>query len=436
MRVSTHLIGKIKRYVQVVKGDMDLILTAHESKAKLNHAIVEKIKKRGNRYSLEFEQDKKRMLEIITKQESDLRIVLADLERIDHLLELIINTEQISILIDQRKRYGGVSALVDPIAAPLENFQSEIDDVKVIRDGFQVLKIELEKQKEYVKHFDLEPDDVDEEYFRKSQEYEAALSNQEMVSLSHLSNFCLALEHQLTGRLKSDRKIGSDDVTKRMLDTLSRVKFAGFFSPSIRGFLDRYVRDVIGEKAFARTFVLSFVFILSRLEYFEKEQYHRTIKLARLAYRTASAAGFGADQRDAIVLAALASRIEMFDTMPQEIESIDGSERSVLSRYYHLVNSTFITKIPFLETIRQEAAKPTSTQTVTWPQQAGRFLGALDRSLDVIAEHGESEKKVAHVFTRTMKINDGTAIARAVIETLRSLDDTFKSESHIKSRNR
>lgn len=416
MSVSKQLIAKIKHQVQAVKSDMQRILTAHENKSKLNRSIVDRIKHRGNRYQHDFAKDKKRLIEIISDQEGQLHGVLDTLDHIDRLLELIINTERVSLLIDQRKRYGGISGLVDPITEPLDNFKNEIDEIKVIRDSFEVLKIELEKQKEYVRHFDLEPDDVDEEYFRKSEEYEATLSDQELVSLTHLSAFCDALESQLTGRLKSEKKVGSDQVTLSMIKELSSTRLAGSLSPSFKRFLDRYVKRVIGDKTFTRTFVLSFVFLLSRLAYFEKTRFRHSIFLARFAYATAPAAGFEADQRDALVLAAMASDLQYFAEPTPKGDSIDSSERDVLARYYHLVKSTFISKIPFLETIRQEATRPGDDEATTWPIQAGRFLAALQRSERIIAEKGPSVERVSRALSKTLDAHANPKLARAIVE--------------------
>ena len=439
MGVSTQLILKIRRQIQSVKGDMQQILVAHENKSKLNRAIVDRIKNRGTRYTHEFERDKRQLVEIIGEQEHQLHGVLETLEHIDRLLELIINTEQVSLLIDQRKRYGGISGLVDPISEPLDNFKDEIDEVKVIRDSFEVLKIELEKQREYVKRFDLEADDVDEEYFRKSEEYEAALSDQEVVSLTHLSAFCDALESQLSGRLKKDHKLGSDQVTRGMAEELSKTRLGGRFSPTIKSFLDHYVRRVINERAFARTFVLSLVFLLSRLAYFEKARFRRSLRLARLAYATAPVVGFEADQRDAIVLAALSSELGFFAEPAPNGDSIDDSERGVLARYYHLIKSTFIGRIPFLETIRQEAARPGETETTTWPERAGRFIAALDRSMRTIDEKGPSEQRVAHAIARVLKnetlpARSRVKLAKAVVTAYASLAPSPKDRRSASAR--
>ena len=421
MRASNQIIAKIKRHVHTIREDMRTILSAHEDKSQLNREIVERIKTRGTRYSKEFDEDKKRMLALIEGQEKQLEAVLGEIHHVDRLLQLIINTEQVSLLMDQRKRYGGISNLVDPITEPLDDFHEEIEEVKLLRDSFEVLKIELEKQKEYVKHFDLEEDDIDYEYFRKSAEYEEKLSDQEVLSLSHLSTFCTTLEDQLKGRLKVDRPVGSDVTTKNMEKRLRGYRLGGLFSPSVGSFLEGYARSVISDRTFARPFTLTIVFLLSRLAYFEKKRFEKTILLSRLAYRTAQTAGFGADKRDAIVLAAIVSELSYFSTAV-EGESIDDSERSVLREYYERIRETFMSKIPFLDTVLEESAKPTKTHVVTWPQEAGRFLAALDHATKVIEEHGPSEKKVAHVFTRTMKINDGVALARHVIETYGSLN--------------
>ena len=415
MGASTQIIVRIKKHVHTIREDMKTILEAHENKSKLNHEIVERIKTRGTRYSREFASDKKRMLGLIEKQENQLRSVIADIDHVDRLLQLSINTEQISLLMDQRKRYGGISSLVDPISEPFDDFREELEEVKLLRDSFDVLRIELEKQKEYVKHFDLEEDDIDYEYFRKSAEYEEKLSGQEVLSLSHLSRFCTALEDQLSGRLKTNRPIGSDVTTKDMEKRLSRTKLAGFFSPSISRFLRSYVRDIIAEKTFARTFSLTVIFLLSRLAYFERERFDNSIILAQLAYRTAPVLGFDADKRDAIVLSALVSNLSWFDQGALPSESIDDSEKGVLKEYYGRIREIFMSKIAFLETILDESQKPTKTAVTTWPQNAGRYLAALDHSMNIIAAHGPSEKKIAHAFTRTMKIHDGTAIAKAVI---------------------
>lgn len=415
MGASKQIITRIKNHVHTIREDMKTILTAHENKSKLNREIVERIKNRGTRYSREFIQDKKHMLLLIDDQEKQLKAVLSEIDHVDRLLQLIINTEQVSLLMDQRKRYGGISSLVDPISEPLDDFKDEIEEVKLLRDSFDVLRIELEKQKEYVKHFDLEEDDIDFEYFRKSAEYEEQLSNQEVLSLSHLSAFCTALEDQLSGRLRTNRPIGSDLTTKEMEHRLERYKLAGFFSPSVSRFLHSYVKDVISEKSFSKTFSLTVIFLLSRLAYFERERFETSIMVARIAYRTAPLAGFEADKRDAIVLAALVSELSYFD-QGFSGESIDDSERGVLKEYYGRIREIFMGKIAFLETILEESQKPTKTAVATWPQLAGRYLAALNHSILIVHAHGQSEKKIAHAFTRTMKIADGTALAKAFLD--------------------
>ena len=415
MGASHQMIARIRKHVHTIKTDMEVILSAHQSKSELNHEIVQRIKSRGTRYSREFGQDKRRMLGFINEQERQLTAVLAEIDHVDRLLQLIINTEQVSLLIEQRKRYGGISSLVDPISEPFDDFKDELEEVKLLRDSFEVLKIELEKQKEYVKHFDLEEDDIDFEYFRKSAEYEETLSGREVLSLTHLSDFCSALEAQLNGRLKSNRPVGSDATTKEMERQLDRYRLGGRMSPSIKRFLERYVRQVISEKAFSKTFGLTVIFLLSRLAYFDKERFETTILIARIAYRIAGVAGFEADKRDAIVLAALVSEFSSFGSVTGT-ESIDASEREVLREYHERIREIFMSKIAFLDTILEESMKPTKTAVVNWPQTAGRFLAALKQSIVIVHTHGLSEKKLSHAFTRTMKVHDATPIARAFIE--------------------
>jgi hypothetical protein len=420
MGASTQIIGKIKKHVHTIRTEMRAILEAHENKSRLNREIVERIKTRGTRYSHEFSKDKKRMLNLIEQQERELKAVLAEIDHVDRLLQLIINTEQVNLLMEQRRRYGGISSLVDPISEPFDDFSEELEEVKLLHDSFDVLRIELEKQKEYVKHFDLEEDDIDFEYFRKSAEYEESLSNKEVVSLSHLSTFCSTLEEQLGGRLKSTKPIGSDVTTKDMEKRLNRYPLGERFSPTIGRFLNTYVPSVIAERSFSKTFVLIVIFLLSRLAYFEKERFERTILVAQIAYRLAPTAGFDADKRDALILAAIVGELSYFAT-GVEGESIDDSERGVLREYYARIQDIFMSKIAFLDTILEESRKPTKTNVVTWPQLGGRYLAALQHSIDVIEAHGPSEDKIEHAFTRTMKITDGMPLARAFIGTYGSL---------------
>ncbi len=353
-------------------------------KAEVNKGIVHNIKELGFRYAEQLKKEKDKILSLIEQQKLSVKSISKLMDKIQHQLNLLIHMEQASLVIHTGVRRDDLSEMVDVHTMPFEKFRKEVEQVKMLSSSFKILRVELEKQKEYITSFDLDST-TDEHYFFKSEKYESQLSEEEIISISQLREFCNDLSAMINMRLhlKTSSATESDRVASIIVNELKRIKIRkSFFSFSVYRFVKRMVSENVSSKNLRRLIVFLIVFLLSRLKKFRMSLYYAQLRTAVIIYNLLGHQGIKGKQRDLITGAALIANLHELD--PAILNKGQVSELSdelqIIKNYYQTVNQIFNDEFTFVNRIIDEYHKSNSEDQeprLPWVTRGGDLISLV-----------------------------------------------------------
>jgi len=294
-----------------------------------------------------------------------------------------------------RKDTDDLSRMVDVYSMPMEKFKHEVEQVSMLHSSFEILSVELEKQREYIRKFDLDPRTIDQDYFVQSEEYESKLSQEEIISVGHLREFCDDLSKMIHTRLSAKRQFlaDRDQYTKLIIHELKEIKVAPgiFFSLSVYGFIKRMVRTSIASSPLKNLLQMVIVYLLSRIRKLNIESYRSQLRTAILVYRLAGHAGMNKSQVCAITGAALIDHLkELGMSMPQQ--RLAAEERQMVQNYYRAANKLFNDELTFITSVI-DALKPHAEVSLAWTARGAKMI-VLVREFDSILRQSNFDQAV------------------------------------------
>jgi hypothetical protein len=356
-RSEYYLLHKLKDEVSMLSSQVKDLYEKQLRKADTNRKVIREVKELGYKYKDELDTEKAKMLSIIEQQKDDLKTITKTVTRLEHFLNLLIHMEQVSLAIHTGIKQDDLSDMVDPHSMPLEKFKNEVEHLKILSSSFDVLRVELAKQTEYVAAFDLSPDTMDEHCFYESEKYENKLAEEEIVSISQLRDFCTDLDTMIHDRLESKSGFASegDKAAQKVDEELGRIKLSQglMFSVSFDRFIRRLVHENVRPGHQSELIVFLLLFLLSRMKKFRMNAYYSSLRASIFVHSLAS--HFERRQRDAVTGAALMAN---FTELDFPVESLAGDEQQIVRNYYLTANQVFDEDFTFVTRVIAEYRKP------------------------------------------------------------------------------
>jgi hypothetical protein len=359
----------LRRISEDVGKLIELVKSLYEQqclKADVNKSIVHGIKESGSKF--ELEGPKARLLSLVSSQKELVKQVLFSTNRVESSLNLLVHMEQISLALH---REDDLSDMIDVKTMPLDRFKTELEHVKIMKSSFDILRVELEKQSQYVKDFDVDEGDPDEKYYEASERYESKLAEEEVISISQLKDFCTDLKHMVHQRLHSPVMDGSEPekAAARVIEEFKRIHVGIFCS------LHKLVRKLIKQSVRAghQRELVSFLvfFLLSRLKKYNAGAYYGQVRAALLSYHIAHGPS---NQRNAVAGAALLAKLRELDF---PLDKLLDDEKEITKTYYLTVNQIFSEEFTFVNGIIAEFHGGSESSVVPWMNSGAKTLSLV-----------------------------------------------------------
>lgn len=363
-----YLLSKLMDEVSALSAHIKNLFEEQVIKANTNKQIVRGLKEEGRHFNLEPFTEK--IAKLIDSQESKIQEACDSMKKIEHHLDLLIHMEQASLVIHSKENQDDLSDMIDVHNMPLEKFKNEKEQVKMLISSFDILKVELEKQKEYIKNFDFKDSTLDERYFYESEKLESKLSEDEIVSVSHLKEFCSDLKQMIDSRIKSKKMFSSetDREAMHMINELKRIKMKqGFFGISFYKFTVKMINKNVRSSHVRKLIVFILFFLFSRLKRYKPDVFNSQMRVAMLLYNLLDKLKINREQMDHITGAAL---IAMLDALDMKDES---DELHVIRNYYLTVNQLFNEEFTFVSSVLAEF-KTGEGESLPWIKEGAKLI--------------------------------------------------------------
>jgi len=338
----------------------------------VNRRIVKSIKEEGRKFAEKLPQEKQKIIDLIESQKLKLEQIISVIDKIEHKLNMLIHMEQASLVIHADERRDDLSDMIDVHSMPLEKFQQEIEHTKMMKSSFDILKVELEKQKEYIGSFNLSDKTSHEHYFFESEKLESQLSEEEIISVAQLKDFTDDLHVMVKEKLGSSMPFisESDKVALQMIDELKRIKLnQSFLSPSIYAFTEKFIAQIVDSHRARHLVVFLLFFLHSRLKKYKSEKYYESLRMTILCYNLLKHMNIAKNQRFIISGAALMSKLNELQGL-----KADDDESHVIKNYYHTANQLFSEEFVFMDDLLSNFREANSEETVPWIVDGARVM--------------------------------------------------------------
>jgi len=314
-------------------------------KASISKDMVRGIKEQGRSYRTQLAQGKERISKIIASQQDRAAKIKKHISRLEHNLTLLIQMEQASLAIHTANRQDDLSDMVDVHQMPADKFMRELEQLQMLQGSFDILKVELEKQKQYTAAFDLDENTLDEQYFMQSEKLERKLSEEEIISVSQLKDFCSDLQRMIAERLgKSMPYISeSDKAAHNMIRELKQVRMhPGLFAETMYKFTEKFIATMVRDKQQKRLILFLVLFLLSRLKRFRPDAFYQQLRTTILCYDMLSSMSVDRRQRRIIAGSMLMANLQMLEILKDK-----DDEAHIIKNYYHTANRLFNEELRF-----------------------------------------------------------------------------------------
>jgi hypothetical protein len=419
-RSEDYILHKLSDEVNILSGHIKDFYEQQLLKAEINRAIVRGIKEQGHKYADELPGQKQKLIDLISQQEQLMKIISREITHLQHLLNLLIHMEQVSLAIHAGIKQDDLSDMVDVHTMPLEKFRNEVEHLKMITSSFDILKVELTKQRDYVNAFDLDPNTFDEHYFYESEKYESKLAEEEIVNVSQLREFCTDLSKMIHQRMGGHAPATESDKAVQLITMeLKRIKLSrSFFFPlSIHSFIRKLVARNVRAGHLQELIAFLIQFLLSRLKKFKMSAYYAELRATILVYHIARHLESG--QRSAVTGAALLANLSELNF---PLEKIEDDEQQIVRNYYLTVNQIFDEEFTFVNRIISQYHKSEEDgPALPWVVEGGCMISLcydFDAELEklhfnrdevskgrdairsaLLAKHPGSEAQIADLFS-------------------------------------
>jgi hypothetical protein len=374
---EAYILNRLTEHIAEMNRIVKALYEQQLSKSELNSRVVTGIKRKGPRFTGKLEEHKRLIIEIISKQEKEIEIILKNTEKIQHLLGFLINMEQASLALHVHKDKDDLSRMVDVYGTPVEKFKNEVEQVGMLHSSFEIMKVELEKQKEYIRKFDIDPATLDEDFFAQSEEYESSLSQEEIISVEHLREFCNDLSRMIDTRLSSKRSFiaDADQYAREIMHDLkhTKVKRGFFLSLSVYDFIRKLVTKNIRSDHLSKLLVLVIAFLLSRLKKLDRASFNSQLRITILLFNLLKYVDMPDNQRYAITGAALIDHLGKLGLKPRKSAT---QEHEVVQNYYRAAHKLFNDELTFVTSIIDATDRVEDTN-LPWVHTGAHLIGLV-----------------------------------------------------------
>jgi hypothetical protein len=419
MMSEDYILDQLSSQISSLAANIKAVLDLQKDKLQSTKEIIEKLRDSPRQAG----KQKRKVFGIIDDQEKHAKSASKTMEKIRHYLNLLVHMEQASLVIHNKKSQDDLSRMIDVFRLPIEKFEQEQEQVRLLENSIQILNVELSKQREYLKAFDLKPETHEEDYFLQSGEYESKLSESDIVKVSELKSFVSDLHKMISSRKdqKIDRLTESDKAAMAIKEEMVNIKMEHriFFPVTTYGFLHSLVRSTIKNKDMDKLALFIITFLFSRLKKFRKESYYSQLRAGILAYNLLKHESVEEERLNTIVGAALLANLNDLDFTQEDIDSQkdDPDEPKIIKQYYKTAEAILSDEFPFMNNVlklhrRTELEDP----LVPWVVDGSRCLGLIydfDKELSksafdpgkVKAGSEAAKKKLKKKFARMKNID-------------------------------
>jgi len=381
-------------------------------KAKINKQIVKQIKEQGQKYRNKLDHEKNKILTIISDQKLKIKDILKFLDKTEYHLNLLIHMEQASLIIHTDEKKDDLSDMIDVQKMPIEMFREELEQMHMLKSSFDILKVELEKQKEYINKFSLS-DTAEEHYFYESEKLESKLSEEEIVSIAQLRDFCNDLHKMIRKRLDTTMPFisESDRVAIQMIEELNRIKVRpGLFSLSFYRFMKIFTSKIVRSHKQRKLIIFLIFFLISRLKKLDSSAYLRLIRTVVLCYNLLRHMHIAKTQRFIISGALVMTEMRALEELRGDSEEI-----KVIKGYYKTVHQLFIEEFAFVNSLIASFNGENSNVAIPWVQDGARIMKLVhdfdakitDHEIsakDLLAKHHNCDRELQYLLAHYKKL--------------------------------
>jgi hypothetical protein len=335
------LLDEMKVKSEIMKSHLERMFRAHVQRTLVGERISKGLRSKGPRYYKDFKSDKEKLLSIIKEQKQQVSLALADIRSLNNLFELLVASEQMSLYMENQKSKTDASSLIDPEGVPMRKYSYDFDQLKILEDSFEVLRIELERQYSSLAQHDF-PSVLDEESIMRDYGYE--FSFQGSVNVQNLNSFCDTLNRRLLSHIStSHATINSSDIERiTLVKELQGIKLdpSVFFSPTLYDLIKRISRRSIDRQY--ETIVFNILtFSMSRLKKHNPHEYYRRIRIILLVNDAVPMIGLASSNSDTACCSLL---VDAFKSLHDEKKAND--ETRILSAYISSSTKILLNHMP------------------------------------------------------------------------------------------
>jgi hypothetical protein len=405
MRSEDYLIERMINQIGAINHLTGNIYSQHAEKWTIKSKILTGIQKQGYKFSGQLTEHKKILISTIEAQQKEVVIINNYLKSINRLMSLLVYMEQSDLFIHKRKDDSDLADLVDPSRTPLKKFTKEIDQINILIDSFDILKVELEKQKQYIKSFTLDPSSLEEDYFQQSEKYISELSRNEITNISQLKHFAEDLQINIRKHFRPgiQSPTESDKAALYIIHEMKRIRMGGnFWSPSMYDYIVRLVRHNLYSKKLDTLIAFFICFLLSRMKRYKEKEYYSQLRVALLAYNLPI--GFDNNKREILVAGMLLAKLHDLTSLQQGNDEMQNEEMELIKKYYSTVKEILNDEFTLIHTLLDMYHKVSHDKLhIDWLNRCVNLMGIVSDFDNDLAIAGFDASKVEETKVRLHK---------------------------------
>lgn len=409
IKSEDYVLGRMIGQIEAINHITGEIYKEHTEKCIINNKIVGGIHKQGYQFSSELSENKEKLINAIISQQEEVVIISRILKRINRLMSLLIYMEQADLFIHKRRHDNDLAELIDPTGGPVEKFRKEADQIKMLVESFEILKVELEKQKQYIKAFTLDPGSLEEDFFMQSEKYISQISESEMTNMSHLKRFALGLEEDIRKHFHPKVKgpTESEKVALEIINEFKKIRMGRMiWEPSLHRFIIVITKRNLNSKKLDMLISFFIFFLLSRMKRFKESEYYSTVRRTILIYNLPSKMDW--NKRYILAGSTLLANLRILDFQKEELNGLEGEEMDMIRKYYGTVREIFEEEFTFINMlVEMYHQKLPKDGEMEWLKKGAKLMKLVYQFDEELRKCGFNELKSGDIRNRLTKYYPG-----------------------------
>lgn len=296
------MIGTLTNDLNEIKNCIKELCTQHTTKTSNNAHLITTIQNSNKPSQLQYET--KKLISLIIHQQDTIHRILSHIRDVRHIIDIMTHMQEAALLLHNQHHPGTLSDMVDPIELASNQFKDEIDQIQLLQDSFDIIQVELEKQKEILKGLKVHDDDI--ESLIESQKYEHSLEHEELLNIEQLEAFSNNIIQGITQKHRLSMLTETDKSVMDTVKSLKSRKMRRFiFSSSVYSYIKYLIRTTIQSNALHEIIFDMHLYILSRIRKWDPECYQKTINTIILCLNIGKSRGYPKDHINKTSMTAL-----------------------------------------------------------------------------------------------------------------------------------